>query len=163
MLTITTYPDPVLRKTTEPINEINDKIRALIEDMAEVMYADDGVGLAANQVGKSIRMIVLDAGEGFRALLNPEIIERGEDTGKMEEGCLSLPGIKVEVERPLNITVTGLDEDGNEVCIQAEGLLARVLQHEIDHLNGILIIDHGSSLQRRMMRSKLKKLEKDRL
>ncbi len=161
MLEIVTYPDPVLRQKAETVGNIDDEIRSLMKGMAEVMYQDDGIGLAAPQVGVSQRVIVVDAGEGLVSLSNPEIIYEGEEKEQMEEGCLSLPGIRVDVLRVKKITVRGINENGETVKIDAEGLLARVFQHEIDHLNGILIIDHASPLHRTLLRSKLKKLEKE--
>ena len=161
MRKIVTYPRPVLREQAEPVTEITAEIRQLAEEMTDVMYNDDGVGLAANQVGELKRVIVYDAGGGFHCLINPEIISRGEENEIREEGCLSLPGILVNVERSAAVTVKALDIEGRDVSQELEGLPARAVQHEIDHLNGIMIIDHASSLQRRMMRSKLRKLEKE--
>jgi len=160
MLKIVTYPNPVLRQKAEPLEDIDDSIRRLIDGMAEVMYSDDGVGLAAPQVGVSERLIVLDAGEGLMSFVNPEIIQKREDEETVEEGCLSLPGIRLEISRPTRIAVRGLNEKGEPVEMEIEGLLARVFQHEIDHLNGILIIDYASSLQRTLMKSRLKELGK---
>jgi len=161
MLKIVTYPDPILRQKAEAVENVNDEIRSLVESMAEVMYKDDGIGLAAPQVGVSQRIIVVDAGEGLISLINPEIIYKGEEKESMEEGCLSLPGIRVDVLRVKKITVRGINESGETVEMDAEGLLARVFQHEIDHLDGILIIDHVSPLHRTFLRSKLKRLEKE--
>lgn len=160
MKTIVTYPDPVLRQRAEEINEIDDTVRELVDDMADVMYGDDGIGLAANQVGEARRVFVYDAGEGFHCVINPVLTVTDDEKAAAEEGCLSLPGIQVKVERPKQVRVDGIDLDGNPVSFEAEGLKARVMQHEIDHLNGIMIIDHASSLQRSLLKSKLKKLER---
>ncbi|MBN2414431.1 peptide deformylase [bacterium] len=158
---VITYPDPVLRQQAEPVDEIDDEIRRLADEMSDVMYNDDGVGLAANQVGETKRIIVFDAGEGFHCLINPEITPVEDETEVREEGCLSLPGVQVNVERYKRIKVEALDLAGAPFSDTLEGLAARAVQHEVDHLNGIMIIDHASSLQRRMMRSKLRKLEKE--
>ncbi|SDK42852.1 peptide deformylase [Natronincola ferrireducens] len=132
--------DPVLRKTAKVVEEIDKKIHVLIEDMIETMYDADGVGLAAPQIGILKRIIVIDIGEGPIELINPEIFEK---TGEQcdTEGCLSLPGRSGEVVRPRRVKVKGVNRQGKEVVIEATGLLARVLCHEIDHLNGILFID----------------------
>lgn len=158
---VVTYPDPVLRMQAERIEEIDEEIRNLAEDMSEVMYNDDGVGLAANQVGVTKRIIVFDAGEGFHCLVNPEITPLDDEIETREEGCLSLPGIQVNVDRYERIQVDAVDLEGKPVSDTLEGLAARAVQHEVDHLNGIMIIDHASSLQRKMMRAKLRKLEKE--
>lgn len=160
MLKILTYPDPVLRRKSSPIDVVNGEIRRTVDEMLEVMFKDEGVGLAAPQVGISERIIVLDSVEGPMALFNPEIVLRGKEEQTIEEGCLSLPGIRLDVVRPTHIVVRGLNDQGDVTEIEADGLLARVIQHEIDHLDGILIIDRASSLQRTLLRSKLKKLAK---
>jgi len=116
--------------------------------------------LASPQVGISKRLIVIDAGEGFSVMINPEIIETSEEEESLEEGCLSLPEIRLPVKRKRCIVVKGLSEEGKPVQLEVEGLMARVYQHEIDHLNGILITDHASTVQRQLLRPKLKQLEK---
>ena len=156
MRKILTFPHPVLRRKAEPVTEIDDEIRALIDDMAESMYG----GLAAPQIGVSKRVIVLDAGFGFRAMINPEIVEVGDATETMDEGCLSLPGIRLDVQRPVHLVVRGKNEESETEEIIVDRLQARVFLHEIDHLNGVLLIDHASSIQRALLRSKLRKLEK---
>lgn len=161
MLKIVTYPNPVLRRRADPVDEIDEKIRRVADHMMETMYTDEGVGLAAPQVGFSKRLIVMDIGQGPIALFNPEIIRRTDEEETIEEGCLSLPGIRINISRPIQIVVRGLTDQGEWEEIEADGLLARVFQHEIDHLNGILIIDHASSIQRSLLRSKLRKLEKE--
>lgn len=160
MLEIVIYPNPVLRQKAESVETIDDEIRRVIDSMIEAMYKDEGAGLAAPQVGVSKRIIIFDAGEGLISMINPEIIQKGEEKQTVDEGCLSVPGIRLDVTRPTRMVVRGLNDQGEPVEIEAEGLQARILQHEIDHLNGILIIDHASSIQRTLLRSKLRRLEK---
>ncbi|NPV29785.1 MAG: peptide deformylase [Firmicutes bacterium] len=132
--------DPVLREKARPVPEVNNNIRKLLANLAETMYAAKGVGLAAPQIGISKRVIVVDVGEGLWELINPEIVSRqGEEIGV--EGCLSIPGVAGEVKRAARVVVKGWGRDGNQVEIRASGLGARALQHEIDHLDGILFID----------------------
>jgi len=161
MAKIVTYSNPILRRKAESLEDIDDTIRQLIDEMGETMYANDGVGLAAPQVGVSKRVVVLDGGEGLMSLVNPEIIQMGEEEETMEEGCLSLPEIRLDVSRPTRIVARGRNDKGELVEMELDGLLARIFQHEIDHLNGILIIDHASSIQRTLLKSKLKKLKKE--
>lgn len=161
---IYTYPDPVLKTKAEPITEIDEELQALIDSMIEVMYSAPGVGLAANQVGVLKRLIVFDSNpkEGERdpvALINPEIV-LGEDEIKWDEACLSVIDFTAEVVRKAQVKVRGLDRHGNPFDIEAEDLLGVCLQHEIDHLDGILFIDHISSLKRALYKKKLKKLQK---
>jgi peptide deformylase len=163
MLKVLTYPNPVLRIEAEPVSEIDDSLLRFIDVMLETMYSEDGVGLAAPQVGVSKQLIVLDHGEGPVILINPEIVGNGSDKEPLEEGCLSLPGIRVTVSRPVTVTVKGLNEKGESVTIEADGLLARILQHEIDHLNATLIIDHLSTLQLSLIKSKLKQLQNEQI
>jgi peptide deformylase len=140
---VRTFPDPCLRGEAVPVESIGAGERRVLARMAETMYNAHGVGLAAPQVGIDQRLVVVDVGEGLVKLVNPEIIEeKGEST--LEEGCISLPGVIVSVDRAKKVSVRASDERGIPVELEAEGLLARVLQHEIDHLNGVLIIDHGS-------------------
>ncbi|MCD5390531.1 peptide deformylase [candidate division NPL-UPA2 bacterium] len=155
------YGDPVLREKARAVAEVTDEVRELIKDMAGTMYENKGIGLAAPQVGVKSRVIVVDGGQGLLALINPEILsspEAGEELA--EEGCLSLPEITVEVKRARKIRVKGLSEKGKNIETEAEGLLARAIQHEVDHLNGILMIDRISYARRQLLRSQLKKLEK---
>ncbi|TZE83415.1 peptide deformylase [Calorimonas adulescens] len=134
------YEDELLRKKSRTVEEVDDRIRLLIDDMAETMYKADGVGLAAPQVGVLRRVIVVDAGSGLIALVNPEIVaSEGEQIGV--EGCLSIPDVAGEVARPKILTVRGLNRDGELIEITGEDLLARALSHEIDHLDGVLFID----------------------
>ena len=132
--------DPVLRQKAEPVTQITKKVRRLIKDMVETMVAAEGVGLAAPQVGVSQRIIVVDVGEGPMAFINPEI-QLSSGTQLDVEGCLSVPGVWGYVERAMEVVVTGLDENGKPTKIKADEFLARALQHEIDHLDGVLFID----------------------
>jgi len=162
VLEILAYPDPILKKKAEPVERIDEDIKKLVEDMAETMYMAPGVGLAAPQIGKSLRIIIVDAtrtGDGFMALINPEIIS-SEGECKEEEGCLSVPDFKENIKRKEKVLVKGLDIKGNEVQLPADGLLAIALQHEIDHLDGILILDKVSRLKRDVFKKKLAKKKK---
>ena len=135
------FGDPVLRKVADEITEVDGKLVRLVDDMLETMYAEPGIGLAAPQVGVQRRLFVYDVGEGPEAIVNPVISEsRGEWV--YEEGCLSVPGLFWEIVRPKEIHLTGYDLDGNEVSIEADELLSRLFQHELDHLEGIMLIDH---------------------
>jgi peptide deformylase len=145
--------DPVLRERAAEIDAVDDEVRRLARDMFETMYEAEGVGLAAPQVGVTRRLIVVDPREpdvAPRAVVNPQIVMAGARTDRAEEGCLSIPGVRDVVERPATVTVEGLDLEGRPVRIDAEGLHARVLLHEIDHLDGVLFIDRISPLKRRM-------------
>ncbi len=161
MREIRTYGDPVLRGKAHPVTEVNSRMKKLIEDMTETMYKNEGVGLAANQIGIGAQVMTVDVGKGLLVLLNPRVMNSsGEES--VEEGCLSLPDIRVEVRRARKIKVRGLNEEGREIEIEAEGLLARAIQHEIDHLDGMLIIDRISLAQRQLINSQLKKLAERR-
>lgn len=154
--------DPVLRGVAAPLAEVTDETRRLIDDMMETMYAADGVGLAAPQVGIEQRVIVIDVQEeGVQplALVNPEIVVSSTETERGEEGCLSIPGLRDVVERPARVVVTALGRDGAPQRIEADGLLARALQHEVDHLNGVLFIDRVSALKRRLLLSRWQKIK----
>lgn len=143
VLEIRRFPDPVLRRKAIPVERPTKKLNRLIKDMLETMYSADGIGLAAPQVGILQRIIVVDIGRGPLVLLNPEILEsRGQETDV--EGCLSLPGVTRYVTRPAEILVQGYDERNRGVRFQADGLLARAIQHEIDHLEGILLVDRAT-------------------
>jgi peptide deformylase len=143
--------DPILRQETKPVAAVTDDIRQLIDDMFATMHAAQGIGLAAPQIGRTERVAVVDVEEGAQpiALVNPEIVSLGSATEKSEEGCLSIPDVFGDVERPTTALVRALDRDGRAIEIQASGLLARCLQHEIDHLHGKLFIDYLSVLKRR--------------
>ncbi|RMC97005.1 peptide deformylase [Clostridium autoethanogenum] len=138
--TVRKYGDSILRKKSRKVEEINERIHVLLDDMEETLYEEDGVGLAAPQVGVLKRVIVIDVGEGILKLVNPEVTY-SEGKAVDIEGCLSIPGSEGEVERPKKVKVKALNEKGEEIVIEGEDLLARALCHEIDHLNGILFID----------------------
>jgi len=136
------YPDPVLKKVSSPVTKVNSVIRQLIKGMSKIMYYHKGIGLAAPQVGTLERVIIADIGEGLISMINPEILTGfGEDN--MEEGCLSLPDTVVNIKRKQSILVRYIDKSENEKESELNGLTARVIQHEIDHLNGVLIIDYA--------------------
>ena len=158
---IITYPHPILRKKTEAVTDFDDNLRQLIDEMTETMYAAPGVGLAANQIGVSLQVVVIDTSEDseerkHRALVNPEIIE-GEGSQVGEEGCLSVIDYSADVKRFRKITVRARDIEGNEEEFEAEDRFARIIQHEVDHLNGVLFIDRISSLKRTLYKRRLKK------
>jgi peptide deformylase len=160
-------PDPKLRLVSKPVERVDDQLRKFAGDMFDTMYDAPGIGLAAIQVGEPIRMLVLDlAKEGElkapQIFINPEIVERSDERSVYEEGCLSIPDYYAEVERPAKVRVKYLDEHGKPQEIEAEGLLATCLQHEVDHLDGVLFIDHISKLKRDMVVRKFRKLAKDR-
>ncbi len=167
VLEICKYPDPVLLKKAEPIKDIDPSLQKLIECMIETMYLAPGIGLAANQVGRPIRLIVFDVTPKDQdrkptVLINPEIIE-SEGEQIMEEGCLSVPEYFSDVKRSAKVRVRGLDTKGKPLEICGEGILATVLQHEIDHLDGILFIDHISALKRTLYKKRVqKKLKKEK-
>jgi peptide deformylase len=139
--------DELLRKRSREVDGVNQRILTLLDDMVETMNSADGVGLAAPQVGILKRVVVIDVGEGVIKLINPEIIE-AEGSQYDVEGCLSVPGEQGEVERPNKVKVKALNENGEEITIQGEGLLARALCHEIDHLDGILFVDKATKLEK---------------
>ncbi|MEM8852612.1 MAG: peptide deformylase [Pseudomonadota bacterium] len=162
-LPILILPDPVLRKVAAPVVAVDERVRTLAEDMLETMYDAPGIGLAAPQVGILERIVVCDVvtEEGEepdpKVLINPEIVARSEETSVYEEGCLSIPDYTEEVTRPSGVTVRYLDKDGATCEVTADGLLAVCLQHEIDHLNGVLFIDHLSRLKRDRITKKFQK------
>jgi peptide deformylase len=161
--TILQYPDKRLRIRAEPVAAVTPEVVALIEDMKETMYAAPGCGLAAPQIGVSLRLFIVDtAGEdepsALKVFINPEIVVR-EGKAVWEEGCLSFPGVHEEIERAAKITVRATNEHGQPVELTAEGLLGVAVQHENDHLDGVLMIDHMGALKRRLA---LRKLEKKR-
>ena len=145
---IVTYPEEVLRRKAEPIDEIDDDVRDLADKMTEVMLKEDGVGLAAPQVGVRKRLIVVNLEDDFHILINPELLEQSDEEEVSEEGCLSVPGPEAPVSRSKEVVIRGTDLDGNEVELTRDGLGARVFQHEIDHINGKLFIDHLSDAER---------------
>jgi peptide deformylase len=154
--------DPVLRQKAEPVAAITPELRRLIADMFDTMYAEEGVGLAAPQVGVSDRVIVVDPHDDETepfALINPEILDASKETEKNEEGCLSIPGVRDMVERSSRVRVRGLSEHGEIREFDAEGLLSRILQHEVDHLDGILFFDRVGPLKRKMLLAKWQKVK----
>jgi peptide deformylase len=161
-LPIITLPDPILRQVSAPVERVDDDLRRLMDDMLETMYAAPGVGLAAVQVGVPRRVVVIDVapeGEAPRPLylVNPEIVALGPEPRLHEEGCLSIPDVHVEIERPSTLTLRYLDREGEPRGLDADGLLATAIQHEINHLDGKLIIDFLSSLKRDMVVRKFRK------
>ena len=161
---IRTYPDPVLKAKAAPVKNIDEKTQILIGRMIDIMYAAPGIGLAANQVGELKRVIVFDAkpkeeGRNPLVLINPEIVD-SEGKTSYEEACLSVIDFSAEVTRSAHVQAKGVDRHGKPMNIEAEDLLAICLQHEIDHLNGTLYIDHISSLKRALYKKKLKKMLK---
>ena len=159
---ILTVPDPKLKLVSKPAGRVDDALRALMDDMLETMYAAPGIGLAAIQIGEPVRVIVMDlAREGEepapRYFVDPEVLWASEETAPYEEGCLSVPEIYDEVERPARVRIRYLDYEGEEVVEDCEGLYAVCIQHEMDHLNGVLFIDHLSRLKRDRAVAKVKK------
>jgi len=162
---IITAPDPRLQAVSTDVEKVDEDIRKLIDDMADSMYEADGIGLAAVQIGVAKRVIVidLDQKEGRktpRAFINPKSLWASDEMAVFEEGCLSVPEIWDDVERPARIRCEYLDRDGNKQLLEADGMLATCLQHELDHLNGVLFIDHLSRLKRSMAIKKLTKAKK---
>lgn len=158
-------PDPVLRQLSKPIERVDSDLQRLADDMLETMYDAPGIGLAAIQIGVPRRMLVIDVSKDDEerkplVFVNPEIVATADERSTYEEGCLSIPDYYAEVERPAKVTVKSLDRDGREQVTEAEGLLATCLQHEIDHLNGVLFIDHISRLKREMVIKKFTKAAK---
>jgi peptide deformylase len=161
-------PDPVLRQVSKPIERVDVDLKRLADDMLETMYDAPGIGLAAIQIGVPRRMLVIDVSrEGEekqpQVFINPEIIKSSDERSVYEEGCLSIPDYYAEVERPAVVTVRYLDREGKEQTAEADGLLATCLQHEIDHLNGVLFIDHISRLKREMVIKKFTKAAKSKV
>jgi len=158
---IRTYGDPTLRQQAEPVPEIDAEIRALCERMVEAMMRANGVGLAAPQIGISKRIIILDVDGAFHILINPELVETSEETEPVIEGCLSVPGVDAPVERSIRAVIKGINLQGQEVRIEGEGLLARAMQHEIDHLNGKLFLDHLGTARRQSLLKEYQRLAKE--
>jgi peptide deformylase len=162
------HPDPRLKKVCDPVPDLSDGLRGLADDMLETMYDAPGIGLAAPQIGKNHRLIVLDCvkeeGEAPSPLVmfNPEIIASSDDTNVYEEGCLSIPDQFAEVTRPADVSVRWIDRNGNEQEQDFGGLWATCVQHEIDHLNGKLFIDYLKPLKRQMITRKMQKLKRER-
>ena len=161
-------PDPLLRQVSTPIEQVDADVKRLADDMLETMYDAPGIGLAAIQIGVAKRMLVLDvAKEGEeknpQVIINPEILTTSEDVSTYEEGCLSIPDYYAEVERPASLKVRYIDINGKEQITDADGIFATCLQHEMDHLNGVLFIDHISRLKRDMVIKKFTKLARARV
>jgi len=162
LLKIVKYPDQFLKHTATPVAKINDDIQKLIDDMAETMFEEPGMGLAATQVGRDERLFVYNTSKDekereYEVVINPEIISSQGSQVIEKEGCLSVPDYKANVKRYASVTVSGLNREGEPVDLEAQELLAAVFQHEIDHLNGILFIDRISSLKRDMYKRRIKK------
>jgi peptide deformylase len=160
-------PDPVLRQLSKPIERVDEPLRKLADDMLATMYDAPGIGLAAIQIGTPLRMLVIDLAKedeepAPHVFINPQILSRSDERSVYEEGCLSIPDYYAEVERPATVRASYLDRDGRMQEIEAEGLMATCLQHEIDHLDGVLFIDHISKLKRDMVVRKFKKLAKEK-
>ena len=159
-------PDPILRKKCEPLEMVDDNVINLMKDMLQTMYAAPGIGLAAVQIGILKRLIVIDISKDEKKkaplfLINPEIIKKSDDTSIYEEGCLSLPGQFAEIERPAECFLKYIDLNGQEKELKAKGLLSTCIQHEVDHLNGVLFIDYLSKLKKDMIIKKLAKHKKE--
>lgn len=163
ILHVLTYPDPLLARVAEPIKLIDNKVKKLVDDMAETMYQAPGIGLAATQVGELKRVMVIDVSEEknqLRVFINPEIIKK-EGTAVNEEGCLSVPGFYDKVERAETVMVTALDRDGQRFTINASGLLAVCIQHELDHLDGHVFVEYLSPLKSNRIKNKLIKRQRE--
>ncbi|AFI64791.1 peptide deformylase [Burkholderia pseudomallei] len=163
LLNILHYPDKRLHKVAKPVAKVDDRIRKLVADMAETMYAAPGIGLAATQVDVHERVIVIDVSEDkneLRVFINPEIVWTGDGKQVYEEGCLSVPGVYDEVERPDRVRVRALDGQGEPFELDCEGLLAVCIQHEMDHLMGRVFVQYLSPLKQTRIKTKMKKLER---
>ena len=164
ILPILKYGAPELRKVSDRVDRFGEALEDIVKNMIETMYASPGIGLAAPQIGLNIQLTTIDLSVGEESgrlivLCNPEIIS-AEGSQKNDEGCLSIPDFSETISRPLRMVVRGLDLSGNEIRIEADGLLARCFSHEIDHLNGVLFVDHLSPLKRSLIRNRIKKLAK---
>ncbi|MEM6491311.1 MAG: peptide deformylase [Pseudomonadota bacterium] len=166
VLPIVLAPDLILKKRCEPVAAVDDAVRQLLDDMLETMYAAPGIGLAAPQVGVDARVLVMDVAKDGAPpqpmkLVNPEIVARSDELSVYNEGCLSLPEHYADIERPARVTVRYLDETGAEQLLEADGLLATCVQHEIDHIDGVLFVDHLSKLKRDLVLRKMRKYKKE--
>ena len=160
VLPVLRFPDERLRTVAEPVAEVNDEIRAIIDDMFETMRDENGVGLAATQVNIHKRIVVMDVSEDSDtpiAFINPEIVKKSDETMINEEGCLSVPGCYAKVTRHERVTVKALDRDGKEFSLDGDELLSICIQHELDHLAGVLFVDYLSPLKRKRIKAKLEK------
>lgn len=171
ILPIVKIPDPILRAESKPVERIDDQLLSFLDDMLETMYDAPGIGLAAIQVGEPVRVVTIDCAERGDPseddaepkrepifLINPEIVALSDDPNIYEEGCLSIPDYFAQVERPASCTVKYLDREGTEQILKAEGIMATCIQHEVDHLNGVLFVDHISKLKRDMVFRKFTKV-----
>ena len=159
ILDIRVLGDPILRQATTPVGQVTEELQRLIDDMFDTMYHARGIGLAAPQVGRTERIAVIDVDDDPLVLINPQVVERAGKS-KREEGCLSIPDIYADVERPATVTVSARDRNGEPFEIDATDLLATCLQHEIDHLNGVLFVDYLSKLKRDRVLKKFAKAAK---
>lgn len=165
VLNILSYPDPRLRTIATPVKKVDDKIKTLIADMIETMYDADGIGLAASQVDEHIQLIVMDLSEDKdtpMVFINPKVTPLVEEKQPYEEGCLSVPEVYDKVERPNKVRIEAFDKNGEAIDKEAEGLLAVCIQHEMDHLNGVIFVDYLSHLKQTRARDKVKKVLKIR-
>ncbi len=165
LLPILSYPDPRLRTIAKPVKEVNDEIKTLISDMIETMYDADGIGLAASQVDQHIQLIVMDLSENKdtpMVFINPKVTPLVEEKQPYEEGCLSVPDVYDKVERPNKVRIEAIDQDGQAIDKEVEGLLAVCIQHEMDHLNGVIFVDYLSKLKQTRARDKVRKVIKIR-
>lgn len=163
ILPILEFPDPRLRIKAKPVAEVNDAIRQLVDDMLETMHKAQGIGLAATQVDRHVQVIVMDLSDNKdepRVFINPSITPLCQDKAPYDEGCLSVPGFYETVERPARVRINALDREGKPFELEADGLLAVCIQHEMDHLSGKLFVDHLSSLKRERIKKKLEKQHK---
>ena len=159
---IRTYGDSVLRRTADPITEIGSETKQIAEKMVEAMLRANGIGIAAPQIGVSKRVIVLDLDGKFHVLINPEIIEASQESEEILEGCLSIPGVDADITRKLRAHLRGVTLDERTIDIEGEGLMARAIQHEIDHLNGVLFIDYLSPARRRSLLKEYRRKQKEK-
>ena len=155
--------NPLLRLVSKKIEVFDEKLREFVEELSKAMYVEDGVGLAAPQVGVSKRIFVYDAGEGIRVVINPEFLWKSEETVKMEEGCLSIPGIYADLFRPSSVKLRYQDVEGNFHEEELSEYAARIVQHEADHLEGVLFVDHLSSAKRALLKSKLNQIMREKV
>ena len=171
------YGDPILREPTHPVGEVTDEVRQLVMDMVETMHEESGVGLAAPQIGRSESLCIVEVSaemdvdeeenrlhpdiEMPLVMLNPDITSFSDEEESMEEGCLSFPGVGGQIRRPLRIALTYMDLDGNRVERELTGFLSRVVQHEVDHLNGVLFIDHMSPVRKVALAGRLKRMRRE--
>jgi peptide deformylase len=164
LLAILRYPDPRLHTVARSVTVVDDRVRSIVRQLADTMYDAPGIGLAATQCDIHERIVVVDVSESMnelRVFINPEIVQTSLDSKRWEEGCLSVPGVFDEVERPDRVTVRALDEFGQPFTVEADGLLAVCLQHELDHLNGRVFVQHLSRLKQTRIRGKLLKAERE--